>query len=219
MWPMLWLAAAATLVGLTRFVYLDAVPGIVQGGEQAVMQRAVSHLREILRVEDAMRKLPLNDSDADGVGSAALIGELAGVIPARHGSVKQVPLNKRFQSTVDTPIGPAAVIDGYAFAVCLKTQSGDYSAKPGSAFDEEASEREFVALAWPLDASRSAFAIDADDRILARKNLDPSRPTYAGQMHPPSCKTVATAAEADGWTPWRGKQPRHRSQNHASARQ
>ncbi|HEY5955609.1 MAG TPA: hypothetical protein VIV60_03605 [Polyangiaceae bacterium] len=207
-WPILWVAASATLVGLTRFVYLDAVPGIVQGGEQAVQQRAVSHLREILRVEDAMRQAGVNDADGDGIGSAPLIGELAGVIPARKGVLGQIPLNKRFQATVDTPIGPAAVIDGYAFAVCLRTLVGNYSAKPGERFDEEASERMFVALAWPLDSSRSAFAIDADDRILMRMNHVPGRPNYAGQMHPPDCGTVADAASNDGWVPWRGKQPR-----------
>lgn len=207
-WAALWLAALCTLIGLTRFVYLDAVPGIVQGGEQAVMQRAVSHLREILRVEDALRATSTNDADADGIGSAGLIGELAGVTPLRHGFIERPPLNKRFQSTVDTPIGPAAAIDGYLFVVCLPTIDGGYSARPGSSFDEESSEREFYAFAWPMDRSRNSFAIDATDRILVRSNAIVGANAYFGQLHPPDCAAVANDAAGDGWLPWRGKHAR-----------
>jgi hypothetical protein len=210
-WSLLWLSAIATSIGLTRFVYLDAVPGIVQAGEQSVMQTAVSHLREILRVEDALRNAAVNDADGDGIGSAALIGELAGTLPVRHGNLRHIPLNKRFQSSVDTPIGPAAILDGYAFIVCLRTTDGSYSARPNSDFDEESGEREFFAYAWPVDASRASFAIDAKDRILTRPNSKLGRPTYFGQLHPPDCAIVANAAVADGWSSWHGKKPRTRA--------
>jgi hypothetical protein len=201
-------AALGTLVGLFRFVRQDAVPGIVSGGEQAVAKRAVSHLREILRVEDAVRRSGVIDPDGDRVGSAAFIGELSGSIPARHGHIERPPLNRRFQTTKDTPVGKAAFIDGYYFIVCLPTLKGGYAAVPGTDIDEERSEQSFLVYAWPEDPNRETYALDADERIWARSPTIPGRPTYFGQLHPPDCEAAAENPTKDGWVAWRGKKPR-----------
>jgi len=197
-----------TLAGLFRFVRLDAVPGIVQGGEQAVMIQAVSHLREILRVEDAIRDSADIDPDGDGHGSAAFIGELSGSAIARYGHIDRPPLNRRFQTTKDTPLGKAAMIDGYYFAVCLPTKAGTYSAISSTEIDDEMSERKFIAYAWPEASTRNTFAIDANDEILTRPPSVLGRPTYYGQLHPPNCSVATSDRESDGWKPWRGKKPR-----------
>lgn len=201
-------ATLSTAIGLYQFVRLDAVPGIVQGGEQAVMKRAVSHLREILRVEDALRKNAAIDPDGDGRGSMAFIGELSGSVPPRSGKLLRPPLNRRFQTTQDTPIGKAALIDGYYFIVCLPAARGGYTADGTTPVDDERSERQFLAYAWPEAESRSAYSIDAEDEILTRPPRVEGRPTYSGQMHPPDCSATLRERERDGWTRWRGKKPR-----------
>jgi hypothetical protein len=211
----LFVAAGGTLVGLVRFVRLDAVPGIVSGGEQAVAKRAVSHLREILRVEDAMRRNGAIDPDGDGVGSAAFIGELSGSTPARHGRIEPPPLNRRFQMMKDTPIGRAAFIDGYYFIICLPKRQGGFGAGSGMDVDEERSEQSFLSYAWPEDPNRESYALDADERIWARSPNVPGRPTYFGQLHPPDCGAVLENPTKDGWSAWRGKKPRaNREKSH-----
>lgn len=200
--------ALTTAIGLYQFVRLDAVPGIVQGGEQAVMKRAVSHLREILRVQDAMRKNAAIDPDGDGLGSMAFIGELSGSVPVRSGKLERPPLNRRFQTTQDTPIGKAAMIDGYYFVVCLPTTTGGLSANSRDVVNEEQSEHQFLAYAWPEVETRNAYAISADDEILTRPPRVQGRPPYYGQLHPPDCAAALRGSTSDGWQRWQGKKPR-----------
>jgi len=62
------LAGACATVGTFRFLVLEAVPGMVEGGTTAAEQRVVSRLREILFAEDAWRKNAFYDPDGDHVG-------------------------------------------------------------------------------------------------------------------------------------------------------
>src|SRR5450432_2610684 len=56
-------AALCATVGVFRFLVLEAVPGMVEGGTNATEQRVVSHLREILFAEDALRRNTFVDPD------------------------------------------------------------------------------------------------------------------------------------------------------------
>src|SRR5688572_5317670 len=81
-----WVLAGAALcatIGSARFIIAEAVPGMVQGGNSAIAQRAVSRLREVVFAEDSLRKKALVDPDHDRVGSAAWLDELTGRKPLR----------------------------------------------------------------------------------------------------------------------------------------
>ncbi|HYP86911.1 MAG TPA: hypothetical protein VEQ59_02135, partial [Polyangiaceae bacterium] len=66
---LLLLAATAACIGLFRFLVIEAIPGIVAGGNRFTEQRAISRLREILFAEDTARRIASQDPDHDGVGS------------------------------------------------------------------------------------------------------------------------------------------------------
>lgn len=205
------LSAAASAVGIVRFVVLEAAPGMIQGGRARTAQHAVSRLREILRAQDAMRKYAHVDPDGDAVGSAALIGELSGHVPLRGRRRLDPPiLSPRHYAQIDeTPIGPAALLSGYYFVVCLPAPGGGLTARPGDTVDEERAERRFVAYAWPAAAGggpHEAFFIDEHERILVHENLEAGSPRFAGQFFPPACDSAL--GERGAWRPWRDKQPR-----------
>lgn len=205
--------ALGTLVGLVRFATSKAMLGIVETGQSITATTALSKLREIVSAEDAMRLTARCDPDHDGVGSAALVGALAGAEPVRPGAQTIAPvLNQDFRRTVDTPTGPAALVDGYLFVVCLPTPSGGFTALPADAVDDELAERRFVAYAWPSDRAggvAAAFFADEHERLLY---VDPPRgtpPPFLGATKPPACDAALGARAAD-WKPWRNKKPRER---------
>ncbi|HEV8247159.1 MAG TPA: hypothetical protein VGP93_15385 [Polyangiaceae bacterium] len=201
-------AALAASYGFVRFLSTKAIAGIVQGGTRAAEDQAISRLREVLFAEDTLRKQASVDPDGDAVGSAALIPELTGEIGVRKGARLMPPLLERFGKSESTAIGPAYLLGGYFFAVCLPVRGGGFSAEPEAAVDEEAAERRFLAYAWPSVPRLGlthAYFLDEHERIL----LAPTGPKLRmGYADGPACDdAIAPATRAD-WGPWRKKRAR-----------
>lgn len=205
---LLLLAAVCSSVGFVRFLMVEAMPGIVAGGNRFTEQRAISRLREISFAEDSARRLAKYDPDRDGIGSAPLLGELTAELPLRGGQPLPVPLLESYPKQTVTALGPACEIGGYFLIVCVPRQGGGFTAQPGDAIDEELAERRLIAYAWPSGTApglESAVALDQHEHIW----LAPSRKGLRfGAETPPTCDDVVAPATRDAWKPWRGKQPR-----------
>jgi hypothetical protein len=204
-------AGACATVGTFRFLMLEAVPGMVQGGTTATEQRVVSRLREILFAEDAWRKNAYYDPDGDHVGSAGLLGELSGEFGVRGGNRVEPAVLEGYPKLVDTRLGPAAEIGGYLVIVCLPKQGGGYSARPGDSIDAEASERHFYAYAWPAERGQgltTAYFLDEHERILLADSQEAEPRRLIGIDAPPACDDVSAPSSAGDWRVWRHKLPR-----------
>jgi hypothetical protein len=207
-------AALLAVAGVARFIVLEAVPGIVSGGREAVQQRAVSRLRDVLFAEDAMRRAAWIDPDRDGIGSAALIGELCGGAPLR-GQVPQPAPVLSCEAIVDTALGPAARSGAYEYTVCLPRTGGGWSARASADVDEELAERRFVAYAWPAPGTtfRQAFFLDEHENILTL-TLPPRAPGAAASAAGAddarglTCDGALEVARDARWTIWSGKKAR-----------
>ncbi|HVW28233.1 MAG TPA: hypothetical protein VHC69_22875 [Polyangiaceae bacterium] len=204
-------ASASVAVGLARFAASKAMLGIVEGGQSATAFGALWKLREVVIAEDGLREMAPWDPDGDHVGSAALIGALAGSEPLRKTKRLDAPLlNYAFRVQTPTAIGPAARVEGYLIVVCLPKAGGGFTARPGEPVDDELAERRYVAYAWPSEAATgmtTAFFTDEHERILV---LDPPRGAaapYKGADRPPACD-AALGKDGHPWKPWKGKQPR-----------
>jgi hypothetical protein len=211
-----WLTGAAGLLscaGFLRFLVVEAMPGIVQGGTRATENAAVSKLREILFAEDSLRKKATIDPDGDGVGSAGLLSELSGFAGLRGGATLSPPLLEHIPRPIDTPIGQAVELGGFLFAVCLPKVGGGFSAEARMPVDEEAAERRFLVYAWPSADKRGleyAFFMDEHERILfARSGVRHGKARRLGAEAPPACDDAIAASTSSAWQVWRHKQPRH----------
>ncbi len=205
------LAAAASLIGLCRFLIVEAIPGIVAGGNRFTEQRAISRLRELLFAQDMARRTAVRDPDRDGVGSALLLGELTGELAIRReqrlSDRLATPLLEGYPEQVDTALGPATEIGGYFLVVCLPKRGGGFTARPEDV-DEELAERRFIAYAWPSETAKgltSAVMLDEHENIA----LAPARSGLRlGASSPPSCDDAVAPSTRDAWQPWRQKRPR-----------
>jgi hypothetical protein len=201
----------AATVGVFRFLVLEAMPGMVEGGTTATEQREVSRLREILFAEDAWRKNAFFDPDGDHVGSAGFLGELSGQIGVRGGPRSDPAVLQNYPELVQTRSGPAADVGGYLVIVCLPKRDGGFTAQPQEAVDDERAERLFYAYAWPSKSGQglsTAYFLDEHERILLAdsRELEPRR--LLGPDAPPSCDDVSAASTAAEWSVWRHKKPR-----------
>ena len=233
-----WLVAivggGASLGGLMRFTLQWAVPNIVSSGQFAAGERAVSRLREIRWAEGQVHDRGWVDTDGDGRGEYALLGELSQQGRPRSGVRVQVPMLRptQFHSLV---AGTTMVYrsEGYCFTVYLPGVAGVAVAEGATAqsaggqgvvpTDAAAAARYWVAYAWPAERSRGglrAFYIDQDDRICETDNLQ----GYSGADRIPAADAaIATMAGADPcanptgdaghWRPWKHKKPRPPSLN------
>jgi hypothetical protein len=204
-------AALGAAVGLVRFAASNAMLGIVEGGQSATAFGALWKLREVVLAEDGLRQTAAWDPDGDHVGSAALIGALAGSAPLRGTKRLDAPLlNYAFHQQTPTALGPAARVEGYLLVVCLPKPGGGFTAQPDEPVDDEQAERRYVAYAWPSEAAKgmtTAFFADEHERLLV---LDPPRGApapYLGADRPPACD-AALGMDGLPWKPWKGKQPR-----------
>jgi hypothetical protein len=209
---LLGLSALASGIGLARFVVVEAMPGIVRGGRVAVERRAVSRLRDVLALQDALRRSAWIDPDGDGIGSAALIGELCGETPLR-GQAPRASALLACGALVDTPLGPAVPHGAFLMSICIPRSSGDWSARAqGGDVDEELAERRFVAYAWPAAGGRSdrAFYIDEHDNIGEAPWSETGDAGGAGRVagEPFDCSSAVDPRTRAGWTAWMGKKPR-----------
>ena len=205
---LLLVAALASTVGFVRFLVVEAVPGIVAGGNRFTEQRAISRLREISFAEDNARRLGKHDPDHDGIGSAALLGELTTELPLRGQHKLEAPLLESYPKQVSTALGPAIEIGGYYLIVCVPRLGGGFTARPGDAVDEELAERRLIAYAWPSGTApglENAIALDQHEHIWLAPS---STGTRHGSAAPPACDDVLAPATRDAWKAWRDKQPR-----------
>lgn len=201
-------AAVITSIAMLRFVVTEAVPGVIQGGNTAASNSAASRLRQIVFAEDVMRQRGFVDPDGDQVGSAGLLGELAGVSPLRGvRALSPALLAHGFGPYHDTKQGPAAQSGAYLFMVCLPTLQGGWTAQPGAALDEEAAERRFLAYAWPMSAGgpRPTYVIDQYEALRVSENVAGGELRFVGPFHPPECDVALTDPS---FVAWRGKAPR-----------
>lgn len=206
-YALLSISAVFAVIAFVRFLKTEAVAGIVQGGVRATEARAVSRLREILFAQDAMRRRAHWDHDDDGIGSAGLLGELTGEFGLRGHLPLLPPLLEGISKSQTTSIGPSHIVAGYYFAVCLPTKDGGFSAKPGADFDDERSERRFLAYAWPVAANLGpsrAFVLDEHENILQAE----SAPGKRSGLDAPTCDDAVADATRHEWTPWQQKKPR-----------
>jgi len=205
---LLGLAGLTALLALMRFLVLEAIPGIVAGGTRFTEQRAISRLREISFAEDNARRHATHDPDHDGIGSAALLGELTGELGLRGGRRLTVPLLESYPAQRDTQLGPASEIGGYLLLVCLPKRGGGFTARPEDAVDDELAERRLIAYAWPSGTAPgldNALALDEHEHIW----LAPARPGLRlGPDAPPACDDVTAPATRSAWKAWRDKKPR-----------
>jgi hypothetical protein len=205
---LLGVAAVAALLGLMRFLVVEAIPGIVAGGNRFTEARAISRLRELSFAEDNARRHATHDPDRDGIGSAALLGELTGELPLRGDTRLTTPLLEGYPLQRDTKLGPATEIGGYLLVVCVPKRGGGFSARPGDAFDDELAERRLLAYAWPSGTAPgldSALALDEHENIW----LAPARPGLRlGPDAPPACDDVLAQETRAAWKTWRDKKPR-----------
>jgi len=206
-----WLLGLATLaatVGLLRFLVEEAMPGIVAGGNRATEARAISRLREISFAEDSARRGARHDPDRDGIGSAALLGELTGELQLRGQARLSPPLIERYPKQVGTALGPACEMGGYYFVVCIPKLGGGFTARPAEAIDDELAERRLIAYAWPSGSAPGlthALALDQHEHIW----LAPSeKGLRLGPDAPPACDDVLAPATRAAWKPWKGKEAR-----------
>jgi len=198
-------------VGVFRFLVLEAMPGMVEGGTTATEQREVSRLREILFAEDAWRKNAFFDPDGDRVGSAGFLGELTGQIGVRGGARTDPAVLQNYPTLVETRLGPAADVGGYLVIVCLPKRGGGFTALPTEAVDDERAERQFYAYAWPSKNGQgltTAYFLDEHERILLADSRETEPRRLLGPDAPPSCTDVAEASTAGEWSVWRHKKPR-----------
>ena len=205
------IAGLCSTFGTFRFLVLEAVPGIVEGGTTATEQRVVSRLREILFAEDAWRKNAFYDPDGDHVGSAGLLGELKAEIGVRgHARVEPAVL-EGYPPLVKTRLGPAADVAGYLVIVCLPKLGGGYTAEPSDAIDDEQAERHFYAYAWPAERGQGltvAYFIDEHERILLAESREAEPRRLVGVDAVPTCDDISAPASAADWRVWRHKKPR-----------
>jgi hypothetical protein len=204
-------AGACATFGTFRFLVREAVPGMVEGGTTATEQRVVSRLREVLFAQDAWRKNAYYDPDGDHVGSAGLLGELSAELGVRGGNRVEPPVLEGYPKLIETRVGPAANIGGYLVLVCLPKQGGGYSARPGDAIDDEASERHFYAYAWPAERGQgltTAYFLDEHERILLADSQETEPRRLNGIDAPPACDDVSAPGTAGDWRVWRHKKPR-----------
>jgi len=205
------LAGACAMFGVFRFLVLEAMPGMVEGGTTAAEQRAVSRLREILFAEDALRRNSFVDPDGDHVGSAEFLGEMTGETGLRGGLRMTTPVLESYPRLVDTRTGPAADVGGYFVLVCLPKRGGGFTARPTDAVDEERAERSFYAYAWPSEGGRgldTAYFLDEHERILLADSNESGQRRLIGADAPPGCDDVTAPTTAGEWRVWRHKQPR-----------
>jgi len=205
------LAGLGATIGVFRFLVLEAVPGIVEGGTTATEQRVVSRLREILFAEDAWRKNAFYDPDGDHVGSAGFLGELSGQIGVRGKDRSDPSVLQNYPALIATRLGPAADIGGYLVLVCLPKRGGGFSAQPGDAVDDERAERQFYAYAWPAVRGQgltTAYFLDEHERILLADSRETEPQRLLGVDAPPACDDISAPGSAPDWRVWRHKRPR-----------
>jgi hypothetical protein len=204
-------ATLLSMVGFTRFVLSEAIPGVIAGGQAAATKQALAFARSVITAQDHVRQTAALDHDGDGVGSAVGLPALAGLRPLRNGSwLKPSPLYLRKDQIVDSPEGPLVRNGAYLYKLCLPTRAGKFVANPQPEdVDDEAAEKRYLLYAWPsvfgAGGPKQALFLDEHEAILVLDPDEEGRARYHGISNSPPCDT---ALEGSDWNPWKDKQPR-----------
>lgn len=201
-----------SVLGLGRFIFKEALPGIAEARGRDSERRAVSLLREIYFAQNAMRRYGMIDPDGDGTGSAGRLSELTGHSPSR-GNIRlsSPPLAPRLIPLTETRWGPATNYEGYLFLACIPAADGAYTAQPQAPVDEEAAEKSWLAYAWPAANGlphSALYVIDAHEGIFVSDNRRGNELRFVGATHAPPCDTLVSPPSGVTFTAWQGKKPR-----------
>lgn len=204
-------ALVISILGLGRFIFQEALPGISEAKGRDSSKRAVSLLREIYFAENAMRRYAMIDPDGDGVGGAGRLAELTGHAPARgRRNLQTLPLAPRLAPLIETAHGPATEHEGYLVLVCVPKAGGGLTAQMADPVDEERAERRWIAYAWPQASGlphKQAYAIDEHEGIFELDNENERGLIYVGAAYAPPCDALVRP-EGPRFRPWGGKKPR-----------
>ena len=207
------------IIGMARFILLDAFTGIAGARSLATNKKAVSMLREIYFAQETFKRKKLIPVKGAEKGAPALLSELASTQSSRVKIPLKVPLlAPRFSPRIITDTGPAAASEGYLFLICLPDEKGAFSATPSSKFLIDKSSGRWGAYAWPggiQTPSKGAYFINDKEEILAVKEsadlADSKHPEdyqFLGPDRAPDCASAMQETREEFWVPWRGKKPK-----------
>jgi hypothetical protein len=163
------LCALALVVGCAPGGGADSAEGRIDQNETM----AVSHLRSLVGAQTHAQSLCIIDQDGDNVGEFLLITELSGLRPVRAGGAgMKSPLLDPEVWRLST--GGFIEMHGYLFGVFLTGEGGgplSEAAEIGAAVDSNATEKEWVAYAWPVqygESGKRTFAVNQSGEVVAK---------------------------------------------------
>lgn len=202
-------AGAAAFALMVLFTLRVAAPNIVESGNQANENLAVSMLRTVLWAQD----LAVQER-----GRAGLLGELAAVEPFGEAPALSAPLlREQFGQTLAAAVGRVATFSGYHYSIFVAGE-GSVAATDGVG-RPRAGSTAFVAYAWPVrpgESGVSAFCVNEHEDIFETDNAATTQ-RYAGVARVPSwdaCPAAGGLGAADSagdggqWSRWRGRTTR-----------
>jgi hypothetical protein len=177
-----------SLGGLSGLAMIAAItiPGLSQARLESNEAAAIAFLRSIHKAEEAYRISGARDSDADGDGEYALLGELLG---ERRGDDRVPPVRPPLLSGFVRNDANEHERAGYLFRVYLPAEDGSpvgSHEKPArlKRVDGDLSETIYVATAWPVRGGTTggrAFVMDSTGTIYACAGGG-----YEGRTAPPA---------------------------------
>lgn len=215
LYSILAVSVLASTAGFFRFVLLEAIPGVIAGGQAAVSKHTIAYLRIVVAAQDRFREHAPIDPDKDGIGSAGTFAELSGLGPLRQGTQLPIsPLHLKPEQLQRSPQGELIAEGAYLFQLCLPLKAGGFSADPNADFDEELAERRYLLYAWPRGqdsgAPNEAYFADEHETIRVLDGAgSPGESSLVGPLAAPSCDVALPGGQlAARFRPWKDKLPR-----------
>lgn len=203
-----------TVVAVIALIAAIAIPKLLSARLSANESSAIATLRSLQLAQEQVAGRGSIDTDADGAGEFAYIGELTATVPAR---ISNAGLPAAGNAGFDE-LSPTALLasmgnvsngfsihSGYVFAVFLPGQpvgglvpgigedaNGGKLAGPFP--DSDASEVYWCAYAWPLNRQKSGahtYFISHDGQVMKTKNKVAN---YDGIASPPAFDAAFTVA-------------------------
>ncbi|MEN9577836.1 MAG: hypothetical protein RJA70_845 [Pseudomonadota bacterium] len=208
------ISAIASGVGFLRFVLVEAVPGVIAGGQASVTKHTIAYLRTVIAAQDRWREHAPIDHDRDGIGSAASFGELSGLRAPRGGSaLSPPPFHLKPEQLQRSPRGELVAEGAYLFQLCLPLKGGGFSADSDADRDDELAERRYLLYAWPrkheAGSPRQAYFADEHETILVSDELTTGEDAMIGTLAAPACDSALPGGALAGrFRPWKDKAPR-----------
>lgn len=203
-----------TVVAVIALIAAIAIPKLLSARLSANESSAIATLRSLQLAQEQVAGRGSIDTDADGAGEFAYLGELTATVPARisNGGLPG-PGNAGFDELSPTALLASmgnvsngySIHSGYVFAIFLPGQPAA-GLVPGIGEDpnggklagpypnSDASEIYWCAYAWPLQKAKSgghAYFISHDGQIMKTKSKVVS---YDGITNPPAFDAAFTVA-------------------------